>query len=111
MSRIVDESADAFRDLPEALQNVLRRYGETRDDGDLNAVIFAVLEDLGSELGDVAADSDELNFIEDLGLDSLAIAEFVFFFEDIFQIKITNDALAGMRTLGELKAFLKAELV
>lgn len=109
MSPIFDESDDAFQDLPEGLQDALRRYSETRADSDLNAVIFAVLEDLGSvPIADTL--SDGTNFMEDLGLDSLAIAEFVFFFEDVFKIKITNDSLARIRSLGELKAFLKAEL-
>ena len=109
MSQILDQSSPAFLDLPESLQVLLKRYADTGADSDLGNVVLAVLSDLGAS---AAADevSDETNFIEDLGLDSLAIAEFVFFFEDVFQLKITNEELPGMRTLGELKAFLKAKL-
>lgn len=109
MEPLFDESTDAFQDLPSSLQDALRRYEETRGDEDLDAVIFAALEDLGSEISPEEL-SDDTNFIKDLGLDSLAIAEFVFFFEDVFRIKITNDSLANMRTLGALKAFLKSEM-
>lgn len=109
MTPIFKESDEAFQDLPVPLQDALRRYAETRSDDDLHAVIGAALSDLGVEV-ERGAIRDDANFIEDLGLDSLAIAEFVFFFEDIFHIKITNEVLAELRTLGELKAFLKGKL-
>lgn len=109
MTPIFTESDEAFQNLPETLQEALRKYAETRSDNDLNTVIFAVLSDLGLD-GDTQEISDDTNFIEDLGLDSLSIAEFAFFFEDIFKIKITNDTLVNMTTLGALKAFLKKEL-
>lgn len=109
MAPLFDENSDAFQDLPASLQEALGRYGETRADGDLDAVIFAVLSDLGGHV-DASRLGDETNFIEDVGLDSLAIAEFVFFFEDVFRIKISNEALAEMRSLGALKRFLKSEM-
>ncbi len=109
MTPVFDESSDAFQDLPAGLQDSLRRFSESRSDEDLDAVIVLVLADLGADL-EAEGLSEEANFIEDLGLDSLAIAEFVFFFEDVFRIKISNEALAEMRTLGSLKAFLKTEM-
>ena len=104
-----DDSNEAFKDLPEALQELLNRYSETGEERELDAVITAVLKDLGSDVENSSL-SDQTNFIEDLGLDSLAIAEFVFFFEDIFKIKITNEALSKITTLGGLKRFLAFEL-
>lgn len=109
MAPFFDEKSDAFHDLPASLQRALRQYAETTTDEDLDAVIFAVLNDLGGEI-DAASLGPETNFIEDVGLDSLAIAEFVFFFEDVFRVKISNDSLAEMRTLGALKEFLKSEM-
>ena len=109
MTPLFDESSDAYQDLPAAMQEALRRYAESRSEEDLDAVIFTALSDLGAEV-DAEALLDETNFIKDLGLDSLAIAEFVFFFEDVFKIKITNEALSELRTLGALKAFLEKEM-
>ena len=109
MSPSFDENDDAFLDLPEGIKNALRNYGATRESTELDAVIFAVLKDLGADMQPESI-TNETNFVDDLGLDSLAIAEFVFFFEDIFKIKITNESLAKMRTLGALKRFLKNEL-
>lgn len=109
MTPLFDEQSDAFQDLPNELQEALRRFVVSRSDEDLDAVVSLVLSDLGADLEEGGL-QDDANFIEDLGLDSLAIAEFVFFFEDIFKIKISNETLAEMRTLGALKAFLKAEM-
>ena len=109
MPPLFDESAAAFQDLPPHLQEALRRFSVSRSDEDLDVVIGGLLEDLGADLesGNLP---DDANFTEDLGLDSLAIAEFVFFFEDVLRIKISNETLADMRTLGALKAFLKSEM-
>jgi len=109
MSPSFDENDDAFLDLPEGIQNLLRRYKESGGSAELDAVVFAVLKDLGADVSPESV-TDETNFVEDLGLDSLAIAEFVFFFEDVFKIKITNESLNSMKTLGELKRFLRSEL-
>ncbi len=109
MTPIFNESNEAIQELPAELQEALKCYDNSRTDSDLDAVIFAVLKDLGPN--SISAEiSDETNFIKDLGLDSLAITEFVFFFEDVFRIRITNEELSEMNSLGELKAFLKGKL-
>ena len=51
MTSVFDESNESIQDLPVALQEVLRRYAETRSDGDLNEVIIAALSDLGEPSG------------------------------------------------------------
>lgn len=103
-----DESNEAIQDLPIELQQALKRYAQTGSAEDLNTIILLVLKDLGAEWrGEL---SDEVSFIRDMGLDSLAISEFVFFFEDFFQIKITNEELLAMSSLGELKLFLSDKL-
>ena len=109
MIPIYNEKNEAIQELPAELQEVLRRYDISRTDNDLDEVVFAVLRDLKPSLL-FANISDETNFIGDLGLDSLAIAEFVFFFEDVFSIRITNKELSEMKSLGELKSFLKEKL-
>jgi acyl carrier protein len=104
-----DITNEEIKDLPAELQNALREYSKSGADGDLTVVIRLALKDLGANLSEIEL-SDQTNFIQDVGLDSLAISEFVFFFEDIFQISISNEELLSMNTLGELKAYISTKL-
>lgn len=100
---------EAFDALPEALRTPLIAYLETRSEGDLGALIQAALSDFSDgEIPEELQDGDR--FVEELGLDSLTLAEIVFFFEDAFDLKISNADLAPLRTVGDLKRFISAEL-
>jgi len=110
MSFNLNPKSETIQDLPEELREVLCRFAETQSDADLTELIVAVLKDLGTEM-DGFEMTDDTNFIVDLGLDSLAITEFIFFFEDVFEFRITNEDLAQMKTLGVLKTYLRQKLV
>lgn len=104
-----DKDEEALADLPESLRASLERFRATRSDESLHALVAAALSDFSPEAR-AAELRDDTNFIEDLGLDSLSITEFVFFFEDAFDIRIANEQLAELRTVGALKDFLKSRL-
>jgi acyl carrier protein len=86
---------------------VLQAYQRYRDSGDAGAVdavvIAAVIDYRPCGAGPAPAVSDETRLFEDLGYDSVAVAELVFFLEDIFDLTIANDDIVEVRTIGSLR--------
>lgn len=84
--------------------------------GDLQAaddVLLAVVRDHLPKSSKAQPDTplpDESRLIEDLGFDSLAVAEVVFFIEDLYQVRIPQRELLELRRIGDLRAYLRARL-
>lgn len=53
---------------------------------------------------------DDLRLSQDLGLDSLSLTEMAFKMDDLFGIPIETREMAGVETVGDLKAFLRGKL-
>jgi acyl carrier protein len=54
--------------------------------------------------------NDEHRLNQDLGLDSLSLAEMAFKIDDLFGLAIETREMAGIATVGDLKAFLLGKL-
>ena len=103
------DPASKLEDFPLEVRDAYRRFCEDGDIADLNTVVLAVLRDhMPKPDGNTLA--DELRLIEDLGYDSLAIAEMVFFFEDLLQVRIENRELLAVRTVGEVRRFVARKI-
>lgn len=103
---------ERIRHLPAAARDAFDRF---RADGDLPAldhVIFAILEDYAPHLpaAPLATLPGQTRMIDDLGFDSLAITEVVFFIEDLFGLSISNQEIIRVRTLDDLRSFVRIKL-
>lgn len=102
------DQEEALRHLPESAQEAFRRFRATGDVAELDPVILAILADYiprktARPLAEAPGDS---RLIDDLGFDSLAITEVVFFTEDLFGISIANEEIIQVRTLDDLRGFV-----
>ena len=103
-------------DLPQPLTRfpaeVREAYQAFRANGDeaaLRVVVLAAVRDFmprNAARSRTEALRPEERLIEDLGFDSLAVAETVFFFEDLFKVTIKNEDILALHTVGELCDFV-----
>jgi acyl carrier protein len=104
-----DPREDKLRHLPAPAVAAFRRFQAEGDASGLDVVTFAILEDYiprkpERPLAELPPDS---RLIDDLGFDSLAITELVFFTEELFGISITNEEILAVHTLDELRVFVR----
>ena len=101
-----------LRHLPAAARAAFSRFQADGDPAALDPVLFAILEDFiprppARPLAELPGDT---RLIDDLGFDSLAITEVVFFAEDLFGISISNDEIVRVRTLDDLRGFIHGKM-
>lgn len=88
------------------------RFESTGEAADADIVIMAIVLD---HMPDKTKSpnvplADTLSLVADLGFDSVAITEMVFFLEDLFQMRITNQEIVRVRTVGDLRWFVRQKL-
>jgi acyl carrier protein len=101
-------TSTALARLPAGVSDAFAHFLAIGDADALDTVLFAVVRDFLPKKNPVADGPlpGNARLIEDLGFDSLAIAEIVFFMEDLFSIKISNAEIEQVHTIGELRAFV-----
>lgn len=99
--------------FPVEVREAYQTFRSSRDEEALKQVIFAAVLDFMPK-NSAHPRAEPLRgghrLIEDLGFDSLAVAETVFFFEDLFQVTIRNEEIMALRTVGELGDFVALRL-
>jgi 3-hydroxyacyl-[acyl-carrier-protein] dehydratase len=94
---------------------VIGHYESFRKDGDVRDLhefvlgLICFMQDTddsngAQEVGDLSRLS------EDLGIDSITIAEVIFLLEEIFEIEIQNQEVAQIATVGELREFILTKI-
>ena len=107
--RYPDES---LRHLPPAAREAFGRFQAEGEPAMLDVVLFAILDDFvpHTPAGPLAALPGSTRLIDDLGFDSLAITEVVFLAEDLFGIHISNEEIVQVRTLDDLRGFIRRKV-
>ncbi len=99
---------ESVRHLPAEARAVFDRFKAGGDPATLDPVLLAILRDFipRPPARPLAELPGSTRLIDDLGFDSLAITEVVFFAEDLFGINITNEEIIQVRTLDDLRGFI-----
>ena len=106
------DQADRLKYLPPAARAAFERFQAAGDPALLDPVLFAILEDSfrAPAARPLAEMPGSTLLITDLGFDSLAITEVVFFAEDLFGITITNEEIVQVRSLDDLRGFIRRKV-
>lgn len=103
----------ALTRFPGEVQAAFQRFRRTRELADLQLIVRAALRDFMPKRGNFPAGmalAPELRLVDDLGFDSLAVAETVFFFEDLFSVNIQTHEVIALHTIGDLESFVARKL-
>ncbi|MDD2704887.1 MAG: phosphopantetheine-binding protein [Acidocella sp.] len=73
--------------------------------GDIRDIIFDTLR---SSLPNAVEISEQTHIVDDLGLDSVAVMDFVMEIEDRLDISVPLDKIAEVETLGDLIATVRS---
>ena len=103
----------ALARFPVGIQAAYNRFCAEGDAAAADQVLVAVILDFvpkSHRTQVVPPLADEARLFEDLGFDSLAVAEVVFFLEDLFRVRIPQEHLLQLRQVGQLRAYLRERL-
>jgi len=94
--------------IPQDIRDDYLEWIKTGDDKDLTRLISHILSALEIQNYErvIEAKGDAAEFSADLGIDSLTLAEILFYTEDLLSVRIPNEEAAKLRSVGDFKAFL-----
>jgi acyl carrier protein len=107
------EIPDQLARFPSEVREAYRRYCASGDEAAVQVIVTAALRDFAPKNTALPANGElagDMRLIEDAGYDSLAIAEIIFFFEDLFKVTIDHDNAQAVRTVDDLRNFVTRKL-
>jgi len=107
-------TASPLASFSAAVRDAHARWLVDRGPADLAAVVIAIVAYHRPDRARLEKPDDmpeDARLIEDLGFDSLALAEIVFFIEDLYKVSISNDDIRRIATVADLRAFVLEKVV
>lgn len=88
------------------------RYRQTGDLDAIPVIVFGILDRYQPATAPIKLSeaNENTRLIEDVGLDSLTLLEIVLSIEEVLKLRIENEELREIRTLGQLNRFLHAKI-
>ena len=107
-----DAAHTLVRHFSMEVREAYTRFTSNRDPAEADTVVVAVVLDHmpDKKRRPLDAPPDHCRLVADLGFDSIAITEMVFFLEDLFHVRISNDEILRVQTVGDLRAFVRQKL-
>ena len=98
--------------FPESVKAAYAKFQQTGDVNALDDVVMAVVRDFIPKSHAVPPGPlpESGKLMPDLGFDSLALSEMIFFLEDLFSVRISNEEIMSVHTISELRQFLRTKL-
>jgi acyl carrier protein len=96
--------------FPPEVRAAFERFKASRDVEALTVVVVAIVVSympVPPKGAPVPVVTPDKALIADLGFDSIAIAETLFFFEDLFGVTIGNQELMSLRTVSDLCRYIE----
>ena len=101
----------ALARFPAEILGAYERHRAAGDAAALGALVTAAVVDYRpSGAGSEPRVTGHTRLFEDLSYDSVAVAELIFFLEDLFDVTISNEEIMGVRTVGDLQACVAKKL-
>lgn len=101
-------AAALLRHFPEEIRAAYVHLRETGDPAAADTLVLAIVADHMPRKD--ASLTDEATLLGDLGFESVTIAEMVFFLEDLLGVNVSNAEIQQVRTVGQLRAFVRTKL-
>ncbi len=104
---VADLKEGLRRCSPETIEAAIR-YRENGDVAAIPTIVFGILDRYQPATAAVKLSeaNENTRLVEDIGLDSLTLLEIVLSIEEVLKLRIENEELREIRTLGQLNKFL-----